>query len=46
MGHQMAYPVMAKILNFDSGVYNGNGPGGAQIIGWLPIVSGICLSMN
>ena len=37
-GTQKGYPVIARIANLDVGVRNGIGPGGGQVVGFLPIV--------
>lgn len=36
---QKAYSVMAKLAQLSSWIRNGNGIGGAQIIGWLDVAS-------
>ena len=35
---KMGYPVMAKIANLPVDIRNGEGTGGACVVGWLPIV--------
>ena len=37
-GTEKGYPVMARIVNLPVGICNSNGIGGAQVVGWLPIV--------
>lgn len=37
-GTKQGYPVMARILNLPVGMRNGNGIGGARVVGWLPVV--------
>lgn len=37
-GTEKGYPVMARILNLPVGIRNGNGIGGARVVGWLPVV--------
>ncbi|KAF9783985.1 hypothetical protein BJ322DRAFT_1007764 [Thelephora terrestris] len=37
-GTQKGYPVMARILNLPVGIRNGDGFGGARVVGWLPVV--------
>ena len=37
-GMQKGYPVMARILNLPVGIRNGDGFGGARVVGWLPVV--------
>lgn len=38
LGTAKGYPFMGKVVNLDADLYNGNGPAGAQIFGWLPVV--------
>ena len=38
-GTAKGHPVMARILNLPTKVRNGEGVGGAQVVGWLPVVS-------
>jgi hypothetical protein len=38
-GTAKAYPVMARIANLPTRVRHGEGVGGTQIVGWLPVVS-------
>lgn len=38
-GNEKGHPFTGKIVNFGADIYNSNGPAGAQIFGWLPIVS-------
>ena len=38
-GTAKGYPVMARILNLPSKVRHGEGVGGTQVVGWLPVVS-------
>ena len=38
-GTAKGYPVMARILNLPSKVWHGEGVGGTQVVGWLPVVS-------
>jgi hypothetical protein len=35
---EKGYPVMARILNLPVWMRNGDGIGGAWVMGWLPIV--------
>ena len=37
-GMEKEYPVMARILNLLVEIRNSNGIGGAQVVGWLPVV--------
>ncbi|KAF8961518.1 hypothetical protein BDZ97DRAFT_1921202 [Flammula alnicola] len=37
-GTAMGYPVYARIGNIDVGIRNGDGVGGGELVGWLPIV--------
>lgn len=37
-GTEQGYPVMARIVNLPVGIRNGNGIGGARVVGWLPVV--------
>ncbi|KAI0649720.1 hypothetical protein C8Q79DRAFT_1062206 [Trametes meyenii] len=37
-GSQKGYPIIARILNLPSNVRNGDGYGGGQVVGFLPIV--------
>ncbi|KAG1814604.1 uncharacterized protein BJ212DRAFT_1300419 [Suillus subaureus] len=37
-GHAKGYPVIAWIMNLPVSVQNGEGVGGGQVVGWLPIV--------
>jgi Plavaka transposase len=37
-GTEKGYPVMARILNLPVGIRNGDGIGGARVVGWLPVV--------
>ena len=37
-GTEMGYPVMARIANLPVDIRNGEGTGGACVVGWLPIV--------
>ena len=37
-GTEEGYPVMARILNLPVGMRNGDGIGGARVVGWLPLV--------
>ena len=37
-GTEKGYPVMVRIVNLPVGIHNSNGIGGAQVVGWLPIV--------
>jgi hypothetical protein len=37
-GSIKGYPVIARCANLPSHIRNGNGIGGGQVIGWLPIV--------
>ncbi|TFK58364.1 hypothetical protein BDN72DRAFT_751716, partial [Pluteus cervinus] len=36
-GSQMGWPILAQLMNLPSHIRNGNGLGGARIVGWLPI---------
>ena len=38
-GTEKGYPVMVRILNLPVEVRNGDGIGGARVVGWLPVVS-------
>ena len=38
-GTEKGYPVMARIANLPVDIRNGEGIGGGQVVGWLPIVS-------
>ena len=38
-GTAKGYPVMALILNLPSKIQHGEGVGGSQVVGWLPMVS-------
>ena len=38
-GTAKGYPVMAQILNLPSKIRHGEGVGGTQVVGWLPVVS-------
>lgn len=38
-GSTKAYPVMARIANLPAKIRHGEGVGGTQIVGWLPVVS-------
>jgi hypothetical protein len=40
-GTEKGYPVMARIANLPVDILNGEGIGGGQVVGWLPIVSNI-----
>ena len=44
-GTQKGYPVMARILNLPVGIRNGDGFGGARVVGWLPVVRLIYFSL-
>ncbi|KAF7798759.1 hypothetical protein EIP86_009984, partial [Pleurotus ostreatoroseus] len=37
-GGEKGYPVMGKFANFGADLYNGRGPAGAQVLGWLPVI--------
>lgn len=37
-GTQKGYPIIARIANLPAHIRNGEGIGGGQIVGWLPIV--------
>ncbi len=37
-GMAMGYPVIARIGNLPVDIRNGNGLGGGELVGWLPIV--------
>ena len=37
-GTEKGYPVMARILNLPVEMRNGDGIGGARVVGWLPVV--------
>jgi hypothetical protein len=37
-GTAMGYPVIARIGNLPVDIRNGNGLGGGELVGWLPIV--------
>lgn len=37
-GTQKGYPIIARIANLPDHIRNGEGVGGGQIVGWLPIV--------
>jgi hypothetical protein len=37
-GTEKGYPIMARILNLPVKMRNGEGVGGARVVGWLPIV--------
>ena len=37
-GTQKGYPVIARCANLPVGMRNGNGVGGARVVGWLPVV--------
>ena len=37
-GTEQGYPVMARIVNLPVEIRNSNGIGGAQVVGWLPVV--------
>ena len=38
-GTQKGYPVVGRIANFHIALRNGEGLGGGQVVGWLPIGS-------
>ncbi|KAF7980011.1 hypothetical protein HWV62_40118 [Athelia sp. TMB] len=38
-GTEKGYPIMARIANLPVHIRNGNGVGGGQVVGWLPIVA-------
>lgn len=38
-GTEKGYPIIARIANLPVHIRNGNGVGGGQVVGWLPIVS-------
>ncbi|KAF7965604.1 hypothetical protein HWV62_42659 [Athelia sp. TMB] len=38
-GTEKGYPIMARIANLPAHIWNGNGVGGGQVVGWLPIVA-------
>ena len=38
-GKQKGYLIVARLLNLDCDIRNGNGFGGGMVVGWLPIVS-------
>jgi hypothetical protein len=40
-GTEKGYPIMARILNLPVKIRNGEGIGGARVVGWLPIVSAL-----
>jgi hypothetical protein len=40
-GTEKGYPVIARIANLPIDIRNGEGIGGGQVVGWLPIVSEI-----
>jgi len=40
-GTEKGYPVIARIANLPVDIRNGEGIGGGQVVGWLPIVSEI-----
>ena len=44
-GTQKGYPVIARIANLDSNLRSGIGPGGGRVVGFLPIVCLIKLSL-
>jgi hypothetical protein len=37
-GTVKGYPVIAHIANLPTDIWNSNGAGGGQLVGWLPIV--------
>ena len=37
-GSEKGYPVMARIVNLPVKIRNGDGIGGARVVGWLPVV--------
>ena len=37
-GTEKGYPVMARIVNLPVKIRNGDGIGGARVVGWLPVV--------
>jgi hypothetical protein len=37
-GTEKGYPIMARILNLPVWMRNGDGIGGARVVGWLPVV--------
>ena len=39
MGTAKGYPVMGRVLTIQEDIRNGDGLGGGQVLGWLPIVS-------
>ena len=40
-GTEKGYPVIARLANLPVDICNGEGIGGGQVVGWLPIVSKI-----
>jgi hypothetical protein len=42
----MGYPVIARIGNLPADIRNGNGLGGGELVGWLPIVHSPDLSIH
>jgi len=36
-GTEKGYPIMARIANLPVDIRNGEGIGGGQVVGWLPI---------
>ena len=40
-GTAKAYPVVARCANLPAHIRNGNGIGGGEVVGWLPIVSSL-----
>ncbi|KAG2120420.1 uncharacterized protein F5147DRAFT_785151 [Suillus discolor] len=37
-GREKGYPVIAQLVNLPVAIRNGNGVGGGQVVGWLPLV--------
>ncbi len=37
-GSQKGYPIVARLANIDAEIRNGDGYGGGQVVGFLPIV--------
>jgi hypothetical protein len=45
-GTEKGYPIMARIANLPVDIRNGEGIGGGQVVGWLPIVSGLLYAVH
>ena len=37
-GTAKGYPIMARLMNLPVKIRNGEGIGGARVVGWLPVV--------